>query len=329
MKNVLVTGAAGFIGSKLCTKLVNLNYNVIGLDNLQRSEKINLQSILLKNNFSLHVCDLRNHDFEQYFWKDIDTVIHLAGIVSGIQTYIHHPYSVFNTNTTIDKNIFDVCIKYKIKNIFYASSSHIYKTLHSDNPLKETDCLESDLSYGVAKQVGENTLKYIHNEKYPINIAIGRLTGIYGPNQSYNINDGSIIPVLCYKAIKYPQIPFNILTNGEEYRSYCYVDDAIDAIFVMINKLSDNNFVGPYNICKHEKIKIIDICEKIVHTSKKDIIVEKSNNKSLINCQWCSAEKIKKDIGWEAKTTFDFGLAETYKDIQNKINLENNESDHY
>lgn len=318
MKRIVVTGATGFIGTHICRRLLqDPNNSIIGVGNFYREKIAVIPSDLAKNpNFQFYVRDLSDSGYECFIGAD--EVIHLASRVSGIDVYVNYPYDIFAVNTKIDANVIQFASLAGAKKFFYASSSHIYKTRLDHDPLRENDPLGSDLSYGVAKHVGEMTLEYHAQQNSFMRIAVGRLCGIYGPGQSYDYNDGSLIPVMCAK-INDLHETFQIRTTGDEYRSYCYIDDAIDAILMLMNKLDESPFLGPYNICTNTKHTVIDICESIIRASGKNVSLIKCTNRSKIDCQWCSPDKIKKEIGWGSKVNLDNGINNTYIDIKNRM----------
>jgi GDP-D-mannose 3', 5'-epimerase len=320
--NILVTGGAGFIGSHLIKRLVSDNHNVTVLDNLERG-KLEFVS----NEVTFHNVDLRNYEFIKNLFKNQDCVVHLASRVGGIGTYVNHPSEVFNTNIEIDRNVLRATLENNIEKYFYASSAHIYpKELQTtkDSPkIKESDAYPAncELSYGWAKLVGEKQLEYLCKENKNFKCAIARFIGIYGPNQDYNLETGSVIPVFTHRAIKYPMIPFKVKGGGTETRSYCYIDDAIECINLMIQKMDEMQLVGPLNVGKEERISISQIAKHVVEISDKDIDIEyDTNDKTLIWGQWCDCHLAKEILGWEATTSMIDGLKIVYNDITNRLN---------
>ena len=96
--------------------------------------------------------------------------------------------------------------------------------------------------------------------------------GIYGKNQDTNILNGSVIPVLCFKSLKYPRYGFKLLTNGKEIRSYCHIDDTISAIEEILYRTKKNKFKDEiYNICSNDNMTILQIAKQIAELSNKKI----------------------------------------------------------
>lgn len=325
MKKILVTGGAGFIGSHLVKRLVNQGHSVTIIDNLERG-KIEFISDIIAN-IEMVNADLTDYDLCNKYFTGKDIVIHLASKVGGIGTYLSKPYEVMNANIKMDINVLRCVVENKINKYFYASSAHIYpKELQTttDSPMiKESEAYPAnpELSYGWAKLIGEKLIESAILENKWLKASIGRFIGIYGPNQDFNLDTGSVIPVFSHRAIKYPQVPFKILGDGKETRSYCYIDDAIDCILKIIEQMDHKNVFGPFNIGKNERNTIEEIAKIIIEISGKDIRIEyEKNKKTLIMGQFCDVSKIKDEINWEAETSLKDGIKNAYLNISKKIN---------
>lgn len=327
-KKVLITGGAGLIGSALATNLVGLGARIIILDDLSRGKKEFLKDIAA--NITFIKVDLTNIDHCMVHIKDVDIVVHMASKVGGIKVYTDFPYSIMNDNITIDSNVIRACLRNKIAKFFYASSAHVYPIALQNNKeerplIKEEDAYPADplLTYGWAKLISEQQLLNAAEEFDNFSVAIARYIGIYGLNQDYGLQTGSVIPVFSHRAIKYPEVDFTIWGNGEETRSYCFIQDAVECTKLMIEKMEDHNIVGPYNVGSSDIIKIKDIAQKIVSISKKEIDLKLDlTQKAKILSQWCDCSKIYNELGWKATTSFDQGLQIVYNDV--KVRLEQN-----
>lgn len=326
MKRILVTGGAGFIGSHLVKRLIERGHEVTAIDNLERG-KIDF----VENNKSLKlvICDLTDYEIMQQFFENKDVVIHLASKVGGIGVYLDTPYQVMKANMEMDANVLKAVLEHKIDTYFYASSAHIYpKELQmiADSPMiKESDAYPAnpELTYGWAKLIGEKSIEAAIVENDWLKAAIARFIGIYGPNQDFGLDTGSVIPVFSHRAIKYPEVPFKVWGTGKETRSYCYIDDALDCIEKMIEAMDTKQLVGPYNVGKGERCTIEDIAKTAIEISGKDIEVEwDTNKKTVIWGQWCDVSKAKEELGWEAQTSLKDGMTKVYNDIKNRIENE-------
>jgi len=323
-KSVLVTGGAGFIGSNLCEDLVYDGAHVTIIDNFERGRREYILDII--DSIELIEGDLKNLDFCIETIKNFDIVIHMASKVGGIGLYTSKPYTVMSENMLMDSNVLKAIIQNNINRYFYASSAHVYpKELQGtpDSPAiveQQAYPAESELAYGWAKLISEKEIEYARVENPNLRVAIARYIGIYGENQDYNLDTGSCIPVFTNRAINYPEIPFRIWGTGKETRSYCFIDDAIDCTKLMIEKMEEQEIVGPYNVGKQERISIGDLAKAVVEVSKKDISIEYDLTKdTLIWGQWCDCSKAKEEIGFEAKTSLQEGLKRVYNDIRGRM----------
>lgn len=324
MKKILVTGGAGFIGSHLVKRLVNHGHDVTVIDNLERG-RIEFISEIIPSIKMVHA-DLTDYEECSRYFVNKDIVIHLASKVGGIGTYLSKPYNVMNTNIQMDSNVLRGVIENKINTYFYASSAHIYpkelQTIADSPMIKESDAYPAnpELTYGWAKLIGEKSIEAALVENDWLKCAIARFIGIYGPNQDYGLETGSVIPVFSHRAIKYPEVPFKVWGTGKETRSYCYIDDALDCIEKMIEAMDTKQLVGPYNVGKGERCTIEDIAKTAIEISGKDIEVEWDTNKNtVIWGQWCDVSKAKEELGWEAQTLLKDGMVKVYDDIKKRL----------
>tara|TARA_A100001515_G_scaffold142038_2_gene140045 strand:+ start:145 stop:1095 length:951 start_codon:yes stop_codon:yes gene_type:complete len=304
-KKIIITGGAGFIGSHLVDKLCDQN-KVTVIDNFSRGNHVNPKA-------SIFQADLSSSDFKDYIFDGADIVFHLASSVGSYHFYEKKSLEVLVNNTKIDYNVFQSVEKYNIPKLFYASSSHVYpkslqKTLNAA-PLKEENAYPADpsLSYGWNKLSSEKYLSYCKgNFKY----AIARYNGIYGPRQSTDLKNGSIIPVLIERAKKYPETEYTILTKGEEKRAFCYIDDAVEATIRMVEFLDHNDYLGPLNIGHPDPVSILDLATLIKNNINSNIKLN-INNQPInpeILCQYCDCSLAKEKINWSANISLVDGL---------------------
>lgn len=327
-KKVLITGGAGFIGSNLAKDLLKNHAKITLVDNFERGKMEFIEDIA--SSVDLIVGDLKNKSFcKQVFSKDIDIVIHMASKVGGIGYYTSKPYEVINEMLKIDSNVLESVLENDIHRYFYASSAHVYPIELQGTPdsiaITEDQAYPSnpELSYGWAKLIAEKQIEYACKENPDLRVAMARYIGIFGPNQDYALETGSVIPVFTHRAIKYPKVPFSVWGTGQETRSYCYIDDAIECTKRMIEKMKTKQIVGPLNVGKQERIKIEDIAKKVIELSGKDIIIEFDTTKeTLIWGQWCDCSLAKQELdGWEATVSFEEGLKKIQQDLLRRINV--------
>jgi len=323
-KRVMVTGGAGLIGSALSANLVKCGSRVTIVDNFERGKFDYIADIM--DDCTVKNADLREARFCDLHIKDYDIVIHMASKVGGIGYYTSRPYEVMSENLKMDSNVLSACVKNNIPMFFYASSAHVYpKELQGtpDSPLIREDQAEPanpELSYGWAKLITEKQIEAAVQQSSNFKAAIARYIGIYGKNQDFGLDTGSVIPVFCNRAINHPDVEFNVWGNGKETRSYCFIEDAIEGTKAMIEAMDSKNMVGPYNLGKQERVSIGEIAEKVIAISDKNIIINFDTSKeTLIWGQWCDCSKIKNDLGWEATTSLEDGLKVVYEDVKSRI----------
>jgi len=321
---VLITGGAGLIGSALAIDLVSEGARITIIDDLSRGKKEHLKPIA--GQFELICCDLRDHHRCLNTIKDFDIVIHMASRVGGISVYTDNPYTVMKDNIMMDTNVLNAVIKNKITKFFYASSAHVYpiglQNSYVGIMIREKDAFPADplLTYGWAKLISEVQIENAAFEHENFRAAIARYIGIYGANQDIGLDTGSVIPVFAHRALRYPEIDFTIWGDGEETRSYCYIDDAVACTKLMIERLDRYQVVGPYNVGSDESTKIKDIAQKMVTLSGKDIQLEfDPSKKAKIISQQCDCSEVYKELGWKATTSFDDGLKIVYNDVQRRL----------
>jgi len=327
-KKILITGGAGFIGSHLARRLVKQGCQVTVVDNFERGKIEYLKGIKGVHDLIIVNSDLRyiTEGDDEFLFDDVDLVIHMASKVGGIGTYLAKPYEVMEANMKIDSNVLNAVIRNGIPRYYYASSAHVYpKELQDDKDspkISEEDAIPAnpELSYGWGKLIGEKAIEYACKENPTLRAAVGRLIGIYGENQDFDLETGSAIPVFSHRVIKYPDTPFNVKGTGKETRSYCFIDDALDCIELMIEKLDEQQIVGPLNVGKEERSSIKEIAEKIIDISGKNIYINFDETcKTVIWGQWCDLSKTKEVLNWEAKVTMEQGLKKVYKNIKKRL----------
>jgi len=321
-KKVLVTGGAGFIGSNLVELLVSLGSRVRVVDNLERGNKEYLSRLF--ESIVFIEADLRNKETCIKVCQGTDVVFHLAAKVGGIGYYLQKPGEVILQNMMIDSFMLEAVLEENIPRYFYASSAHVYPItlqLSPDSPLiKEEEVLPAkpELSYGWAKLIAEKQIEYTARENSNFHAAVARLIGVYGKNQDINLNTGSVIPVFIRRAIEFPKRqPFLIWGSGIETRSYCYIEDVLDGMLRMIEKLDEHQIVGPINLGGEERIRIEDLAKEVIKISGKDIEIVKDKSKETIiwgQALNCSRAKILLD-GWEPTTPIQIGLKKSYQNI--------------
>lgn len=255
MYKVLVTGAAGNIGSSLVNGLLeDGNYFVIGIDDLSTGHLSKLPRVN-KDNFIFIKSDVNNFtELSIIFLKyNIDFVFHFAAVV-GVERTLSNPLMVFKDIDGI-KGILDLSKNTGVKRVFYSSSSEVYGEPVSLPQNEETTPLNSKLPYAIVKNLGEVYFKTYERE-YGLKYSIFRFFNTYGPNQS----EMFVIAKFLKLALQNQDI--TIYGDGSQTRTFCYVDDNIDT---MIAALKNNLLINEtINIGSDKEYSVLDIAKKII-----------------------------------------------------------------
>jgi len=221
MKNVLITGCAGNVGSALSLRLSQSDkYKVIGVDNLSTGS---LSKIPLNSNFTFIKADVNNYNeiASIFFSNSFDFVFHFAAVV-GVQRTLCNPLLVLEDIDGI-KNILMLSKNCRVKKVFFSSSSEVYGEPVFLPQHEDLTPLNSRLPYAIVKNLGEAYFKsYFQEHKLPYTIF--RFFNTYGPNQSEDF----VIPR--FLNLAYNNQPITIYGDGSQTRTFCYIDDNIDTI---------------------------------------------------------------------------------------------------
>jgi len=250
-KKILVTGAAGFIGSNLIDELLKLGASVIGIDNLFNGNLMNLENALKKSEFVFYKADIRDFNFLLSICEDIDIIYHLAAFTS-VPDSIVMPCSCNDINISGTFNVLE-CGRIKdVNTIIFSSSGAVYgetKTL----PMKENMPTDPISPYGVSKLAGEKYL-FQYSKSFGLNTISLRYQNVYGPRQDMSPYSGVISKWLGNLQRNEKLL---IYGDGEQIRDFVYIKDVIDANFKAA--LSKNVAGEVFNIGSDTKITINEL----------------------------------------------------------------------
>ena len=264
MKKIVITGAAGFIGSNLVDRLINEDFFVFGIDNLITGSLDNLSHLNSNNNF-----DFINHDVTKYIdIKDkIDYVFHFASPASPID-YLEYPIQTLKANAIGGHNALGLAKKNNAKFIL-ASTSEVYGD-PLEHPQKESyfgnvNPIGPRSIYDEAKRFIESmTISY--HVYHKLRVSIVRIFNTYGPRMK--IDDGRVLPTF----IKQASLNKDLTVNGDgtQTRSFCFIDDLIDGILMLMN----SEYSYPINIGNDDEVTINEIASTLISilNSKSKII---------------------------------------------------------
>ena len=301
MKRVLVTGGAGFIGSHLCKRLLNEGNDVLCLDNFFTGSKSNIVDLLNRKNF-----ELLRHDVTQPVLLEIDQIYHFACPASPVH-YQYNPVKTIKTNVMGTINMLGLAKRVRAR-VMLASTSEVYgdPKVHPQtedywghvNPIGIRSC------YDEGKRVAETLMMDYHRQN-KVDIKIIRIFNTYGPNMAPN--DGRVVSNFIMQALKKEEI--TIYGEGNQTRSFCYIDDLIEGTIRMMNS---NNFTGPVNIGNPHEFTIIDLAKKVkkMTGSKSKIKFQPLPPDDPIQRQ-PDITLIKNKLGWQPKVSLDEGLKNT------------------
>ena len=302
MKNILVTGGAGFLGSFLCKELINLNFKVICLDNLFTGRIKNIENLISNKNFSFI-----EHDVTEKIDLEFDYVFHFACPASPIH-YQKDPVKTISTNVIGTINILNLS-KINSAPIFFSSTSEVYGdpeiTPQNEDYWGKVNPIGIRSCYDEGKRCAE-TLCFDFKREYGLEIKVVRIFNTYGPKMYKN--DGRVVSNFIDQALN--NKPITIYGKGTQTRSLCYVSDLIRGI-IDFSKL-DKDISGPMNLGNDYEISILELAKKIILMTDSKSKIEfhnlPENDPKQRNPDLSLAKKL---IKWEPKIGLEEGLKMT------------------
>jgi len=254
MERILVTGGAGFLGSHLCDRLLADGHDVLCVDNFFTGSKPNVAHLLLHPHF-----ELMRHDVTFPLYVEVDQIYNLACPASPIH-YQYDPVQTTKTSVHGAINMLGLAKRTKAR-IFQASTSEVYgdPEVHPQpesywgkvNPIGPRSC------YDEGKRCAE-TLFFDYQRQHGMDIKVVRIFNTYGPRM--HPNDGRVVSNFIVQALKGEDI--TIYGDGQQTRSFCYVDDMVEGFIRMMN--SDAGFAGPVNMGNPGEFTMLDLAEKVL-----------------------------------------------------------------
>jgi len=263
-KRVLVTGGAGFLGSHLCARLVKEGYEVLGVDNFYTGRRRNVASLMTNPAF-----ELMRHDVTFPLYVEVDEIYNLACPASPIH-YQFDPVQTTKTSVHGAINMLGLAKRVKAK-ILQASTSEIYgdPSVHPQpesywgnvNPIGTRSC------YDEGKRCAE-TLFFDYHRQHGLKIKVARIFNTYGPNM--HPHDGRVVSNFIVQALS--GNPITIYGDGSQTRSFCYVDDLIEAFTRLM--ATDDAITGPINLGNPNEFSMLELAEEVrrITSSKSNIV---------------------------------------------------------
>ena len=295
MKKCLVTGGAGFIGSNLVDKLVDLGHEVVVLDNLVTGQIKNLARVNNKISFyKINIFSCKDELLEKYFNK-VNWVFHLAGLADIVPS-IKNPEDYFNTNVAGTLKILQAAKKSNIKKFIYAASASCYG-IPKKFPTSESHGIDTKYPYALTKYLGEQlVLHWAKVYKMP-NISL-RFFNAYGPRSRTTGAYGAVFGV--FLAQKIARKPLTVVGNGKQTRDFIHVDDLVKAI-ILTAKNGTNGEI--YNVGSGKETSVSHIAKLI---GGKTINIPKrpgEPDRSLADIK-----KITKSLNWSPSVSIERGV---------------------
>ncbi len=307
-KRILITGGAGFLGSHLCETLLNRDNEVICVDNFFTGNKENILQLYDNPYF-----ECIRHDVCFPLYVEVDEIYNLACPASPIH-YQFDPVQTVKTSVHGAINVLGLAKRLGIR-IFQASTSEIYgdPKVHPQkenywgnvNPIGTRSC------YDEGKRCAE-TLFFDYWRQHKVPVKVGRIFNTYGPRM--HPNDGRVVSNFIVQALK--GLPITIYGKGNQTRSFCYVDDLIEAIILFMEGTGD--FAGPMNIGNAYEFKIIELARLVLElTNSKSKIVYYPLPSDDPNMRKPNLELVNKHCKWEPKVSLRDGLIKTIAYFEN------------
>jgi len=309
-KTILITGGAGFIGSHLCRRLIEEENSVICLDNYFTGRKDNISELIKHPNF-----ELMRHDVTFPLYVEVDEIYNLACPASPIH-YQYDPVQTTKTSVHGAINMLGLAKRTGAK-IFQASTSEIYgdPTVHPQtedykgnvNPIGPRAC------YDEGKRCAE-TLFFDYYRQHHVNIRVARIFNTYGPRM--RLDDGRVISNFIVQALR--SEPITIYGAGTQTRSFCFIDDLIDA-FISLMGTSDD-ITGPMNLGNPEEFTIKQLAETIIEMTGSQSELVYSEMPEDDPLQRCPDINLANSIlDWNPTTKLKDGLEKTVSYFANNI----------
>ena len=312
MKKVLITGAAGFIGSHLCDRFIKEGFYVIGLDSFLTGSPDNIAHLIGNERFKFIKYDVTNFI---YIPDEIDIILHFACPASPVD-YLNHPIHTMKVDSLGTINTLGLAKAKKARYIF-ASTSEVYGD-PKVHPQPETywgnvNPIGPRSVYDEAKRFSE-ALTMAYYREHKIDIRIVRIFNTYGPRM--RMNDGRVVPNFITQALK--NEPITVYGDGTQTRSFCYIDDLIEGIFK--TAIMENIDGKVFNLGNTEEHKIKDFAQIIKNlTNSKSLIIFKSLPQDDPTRRCPDIYLVKEKLHWEPKIGLEEGLGKVIEYFKKKL----------
>ncbi|NLN26531.1 MAG: SDR family oxidoreductase [Bacteroidetes bacterium] len=303
-KSVLITGAAGFLGSHLCDRFIEEGFRVIGMDNLITGDIRNIEHLFALKDFEFY-----HHDVTTFVHVPgkLDYILHFASPASPID-YLKIPIQTLKVGSLGTHNLLGLA---RVKNarILIASTSEVY-----GDPLVHP---QSEDYYGNVSTIGprgvydeakrfQESITMAYHRYHGLETRIARIFNTYGPRM--RLNDGRVIPAFIGQVLRGENL--TVFGDGSQTRSFCYVDDQIEGLY----RLLMSDYVEPVNIGTPEEIAIIDFAKEIIKlTDANQKIIYKPLPQDDPLQRRPDITRAREILGWKPKVSREEGMRKTYE----------------
>ncbi|MCE2613635.1 SDR family oxidoreductase [Flavobacteriaceae bacterium D16] len=319
MKRVLITGAAGFLGSHLCDRFVAEGFHVIGMDNLITGDLKNIEHL-----FKLEQFEFYHYDVTKFVHVpgELEYILHFASPASPID-YLKIPIQTLKVGALGTHNLLGLA-KEKKARILIASTSEVYgdPLVHpqSEDYYGNVNTISPRGVYDEAKRFQESITMAYHRF-HGLDTRIARIFNTYGPRM--RLNDGRVIPAFMGQALRGEDL--TVFGDGSQTRSFCYVDDQIEGIYRLLN----SDYHLPVNIGNPGEISIKDFAEEILRLTGTDQkIVYKPLPEDDPMQRQPDISKAREVLGWEPKVKRKEGMTKTWNHFKTLTKEELEKTEH-
>lgn len=307
---ILVTGAAGFLGSHFAEKYLDAGHEILALDNFYTGKRDNISHLQANPRF-----EVLRHDITQPLIVEVDAIANFACPASPIQ-YQRYPVQTIKTSVVGMTNMLGLAKRLKVK-ILQASTSEVYGdptiSPQSEDYWGNVNPIGIRACYDEGKRVAE-TLMFDYNRQYGVEIKVARIFNTYGPRMA--IDDGRVVTNFVAQALRGE--PLTIYGDGSQTRSFCYVDDLIKGLSALFD--SPKDVIGPVNVGNPKEFTILQLAEIVKRlTNSNSEIVSKPLPQDDPKQRKPDITKAKEVLGWSPEVALEDGLIKTIEYLRTQI----------